>query len=106
MRFRDDYAAAGVPMLPVVAEERTVARRILLYSYLMVGASLLLWPIASTSWVYPVLAGACGIVFLAEAHRLDIAARRGVGVQPMRLFRLSISYLTVVFAAVAVAALV
>ncbi len=105
MRFRDDYAAAGVPMLPVVAGDRTVARRILLYSYLMVGASLLLWPIASTSWVYPVLAAGCGVVFLAEAHRLDAAARRGDAVHPMRLFKLSISYLTVVFGAVAIAAL-
>jgi protoheme IX farnesyltransferase len=106
MRFRDDYAAAGVPMLPVVADERTVARRILIYSYLMVGASLLLWPVASTSWIYPALAGACGVFFLAEAHRLDRAARRGAGVAPMRLFHLSISYLTVVFGAVAVAALI
>jgi protoheme IX farnesyltransferase len=106
MRFRDDYAAAGVPMLPVVAEERTVARRILFYSYLMVGASLLLWPVASTSWIYPVLAGGCGVVFLAEAHRLERAARRGAGVHPMRLFHLSISYLTVVFGAVAIAAFV
>ena len=106
MRFRDDYAAAGVPMLPVVATERVVAWRIVLYSYLMVGASLLLWPVASTSWVYPVLAGACGVVFLAEAHRLHLAARRGSGVHPMRLFRLSISYLTVVFGAVAIAALI
>jgi protoheme IX farnesyltransferase len=106
MRFRDDYAAAGVPMLPVVATERAVTWRILLYSYLMVGASFLLWPVASTNWTYPVLAGGCGALFLAEAHRLHLAARRGGPVQPMRLFRMSISYLTVVFAAVAVAALI
>jgi heme o synthase len=106
MRFRDDYAAAQVPMLPVVADQRTVTLRIVLYSYAMVGASLALWPVASTSWVYPVVAGLVGVVFLAEAHRLDFAARSGRTVQPMRLFRLSISYLTVLFAAVAVAALV
>jgi protoheme IX farnesyltransferase len=106
MRFRDDYAAAQVPMLPVVADERTVTRRIVLYSYAMVGASLVLWPVASTSWVYPVAAAAVGVVFLAEAHRLSWAARHGQAVHPMRLFRLSISYLTVLFVAVAVAALV
>jgi protoheme IX farnesyltransferase len=105
MRFREDYAAAEVPMLPVVADQRTVTRRIVFYSYAMVAASLVLWPIASTSLVYPVAAGVVGAVFLAEAHRLDRAARRGAAVEPMRLFRLSISYLTVLFVAVAVAAL-
>jgi protoheme IX farnesyltransferase len=106
MRFRDDYAAAQVPMLPVVADQRTVTRRILFYSYAMVGASLVLWPVASTSWLYPVAAVAVGAVFLAEAHRLDRDARRGLVVRPMRLFRLSISYLTLLFAAVAIAALI
>jgi protoheme IX farnesyltransferase len=106
MRFRDDYAAARVPMLPVVADQRTVTRRILLYSYAMVAASIALWPIASTSWLYPAAAGIVGVVFLAEAHRLDCDARRGHVLRPMRLFRLSISYLTVLFAAVAVAALI
>jgi protoheme IX farnesyltransferase len=105
MRFREDYAAARVPMLPVVAAERTVTRRIVLYSYAMVAASLLLWPAAGTTWLYPIAATALGAAFLAEAHRLDRAARRGLGVHPMRLFRLSISYLTLLFAAVAVAAL-
>jgi len=106
MRFRDDYATAQVPMLPVVADQRTVTRRILIYSYAMVAVSLALWPVASTSWPYPVAAIAVGAWFLVEAHRLDRDARRGVVVRPMRLFRLSISYLTVLFAAVAVAALI
>jgi protoheme IX farnesyltransferase len=106
MRFRDDYAAAQVPMLPVVADQRTVTRRIVLYSYAMVAASLVLWPIASVSWLYAVAAAVVGIPFLVEAHRLDRTARRGGDVQPMRLFRMSISYLTLLFAAVAVAALV
>src|SRR4051794_38069966 len=67
MRFRDDYAAAQVPMLPVVADQRTVTRRIVLYSYAMVGASLVLWPVAHTSVVYPVVAGVLGAAFLIEA---------------------------------------
>jgi protoheme IX farnesyltransferase len=90
----------------VVAAPATVTRRIVLYSYAMVAASLLLWPTASTPWPYAVAAAVLGAAFLVEAHRLDRAARRGRAVRPMRLFRLSISYLTVLFAAVAVAALI
>ena len=106
MRFRDDYAAAGVPMLPVVATEVAVARRILVYSYVMVAASLALWPIADTGPVYPVAAALIAVPFLVEAHRLDRAARRGARTHPMRLFRMSISYLTLLFGVVAVVALV
>src|SRR4051812_10610647 len=83
MRFRDDYAAAGVPMLPVVATEAAVARRILVYSYVMVGVSLALWPIADTGLVYPVAAAVVGVPFLVEAHRLDRAARGGRRTHPM-----------------------
>jgi UbiA prenyltransferase family len=46
MKFRDDYAAAGVPMLPVVAPAAVVARKIVLYSYAMVAATLALAPYA------------------------------------------------------------
>jgi protoheme IX farnesyltransferase len=105
MRFRDDYAAAGVPMLPVVASAATVARRILIYTVVMVAVSLALWPVAATGWVYPVVAAGAGAVFLADAVRLDRASRRNpAAADPMRLFRFSITYLTVLFAAVAVSA--
>ena len=53
MRFRSDYAAAGVPMLPVVASPATVVSRMLRYSWLTVAASLALWPVARTGPVYP-----------------------------------------------------
>ncbi len=56
-RYREDYARAGVPMLPVVASAQRVARDILAYSYLTVAATLALWPLA-TGWVYGVLAAA------------------------------------------------
>ncbi len=56
MRFKDDYAAAGVPMLPVVADVVVVARRIVAYSWVMVATSLLLWPVAPTGPVYGVAA--------------------------------------------------
>ena len=101
IRYRDDYARAGVPMLPVVASPVTVGRQIVAYAWLTVAASLLLWPIA-TGWVYGVLAAAAGAALLFEAHRLYAATRRGEPGKPMRLFHLSNSYLAFVFVAVAV----
>jgi len=107
MKFRKDYAAANVPMLPVVASPATVARKILWYSYAMVAATLALVPYAG--WIYGILAAALGAWFLAEAHRLDArvaaATADGPPAAPMRLFHLSIAYLTLLFAAVAVTAL-
>jgi heme o synthase len=110
MKFRKDYAAANVPMLPVVASPAAVARKILWYSYAMVAATLALAPWAG--WIYGVAAAALGVWFLAEAHRLDtrIAATEAGSQEtakaaPMRLFHLSIAYLTLLFAAVAVTAL-
>jgi heme O synthase-like polyprenyltransferase len=167
MKFRDDYAAANVPMLPVVASPAVVARKILFYSYVMVLATLALAPYAG--WLYAAAALALGGWFLAEAHRLrsrvaamtfgdrpppaaaggvtpagtaagpaaggnvavvtavqvdaatDVAgqptvsgpaedacaglARPSVNPAPMRLFHLSIAYLTLLFAVIAVTAL-
>ena len=108
MKFRKDYAAANVPMLPVVATAAVVAKKILWYSYAMVGATLILVPYAG--WIYGVAAAVLGVWFLAEAHRLNarIAAPEGSPGEspaPMRLFHLSIAYLTLLFAAVAVTAL-
>ncbi len=171
MKFRDDYVAAGVPMLPAVATPAEVARKILLYSYLMVAVTLALAPYAG--WLYTACAIGLGGWFLIEAHRLrarvaampgadepvgarwaaglspapagdmmpgpagvatatavdvaaavdvtaglaDTAASRGVtegacagliqpsvNPAPMRLFHLSIAYLTLLFAVIAVTA--
>jgi protoheme IX farnesyltransferase len=96
MRFRDDYARAGVPMLPVVADRATVVRRILVYSWGMVAVSLLLWPVARTGWLYPAAASALGAGFLRDGYRLA----RGSG-SPVQLFHSSIRYLTLLFLAVA-----
>ncbi len=101
IRYRDDYARAGVPMLPVVATPIAVARQIVGYSYLTVAATVLLWPLA-TGWLYGVLAMAAGAALLIEAHRLYAATRRGESGKPMRLFHLSNSYLAFVFVAIAV----
>jgi heme o synthase len=103
MRFKDDYARAGVPMLPVVATARTVARKILGYSYVMVAASLIL--ALYSGWPYGICAAGLGGWFLAEAHRLRARVAAGEAAAPMRLFHLSIAYLTLLFAVVAVTAL-
>jgi protoheme IX farnesyltransferase len=104
LRFRADYAAAGVPMLPVVTDTASVTRRVVAYSWAMVAASLLLWPVAGTGPGYPVAAVVLGAAFLAEAHRLHRRARAGradADLAPMRLFHWSITYLTLLFVAVA-----
>ncbi len=108
MKFRKDYAAANVPMLPVVASPAAVTRKILWYSYAMVAATLVLIPYAG--WIYGVLAAGLGAWFLVEAHALDTRVRTadaeaGPAPASMRLFHLSIAYLTLLFAAVAVTAL-
>jgi heme o synthase len=105
MKFKDDYARANVPMLPVVASPAVVTRKILLYSYAMVAATLALAPYAG--WLYATAAVGLGGWFLVEAHRLD-AQVRADGTDkpfPMRLFHLSIAYLTLLFVVVAIAAL-
>jgi heme o synthase len=107
MRFKEEYAAAGVPMLPVVAKDAAVARQVVIYSWHTVVTSLALIPVASMGWVYLVVTVPAGGLFLLEAHRLLMRARAPENVttaslNPMRLFHYSISYLTLVFLAVAV----
>jgi protoheme IX farnesyltransferase len=100
MRFRDDYARAGVPMLPVVATAERVVRQIVVYSWVMVVWTLLLVPV--TGWIYLGFALLAGGWFLTYAHRLNAAVRRGENGNPIKLFHLSNSYLTLVFVALAV----
>jgi len=103
LRYVDDYAAAGVPMLPVVAPPRVVAVQIVAYSWAMVVASLLLVPVAPTGWLYAVAAAVLGAWFLREAHALKRRVDRGdADPRPMRLFHGSITYLSLLFLAVAV----
>jgi protoheme IX farnesyltransferase len=104
IRYREDYAAADVPMLPVVAGARTVARQIVGYSYAMVATSLLLWPVAQTGWVYPAAAVVLGVAFLVESHLLLARSRISddvVALKPMRLFHWSNMYLSLLFVFVA-----
>jgi protoheme IX farnesyltransferase len=104
MKFKDDYAAAHVPMLPVVEKFVVVARQIVAYSWAMVAASLLLVWVHPMGWLYLVTAVVTGALFLAEAHRLLRAAKAGEGPQvlrPMRLFHFSITYVGILFLGVA-----
>ncbi|MGH3355025.1 MAG: heme o synthase, partial [Nocardioidaceae bacterium] len=101
----DDYAAADVPMLPVVAPARRVTREIAAYSWATVATSLLLWPVAGTGWLYPVVAAVLGVLLLVEAHLLHARARGGYDLTvlaPMRLFHGSNLYLALLFLAVAI----
>ncbi|MFC5288029.1 heme o synthase [Actinokineospora guangxiensis] len=100
MKFRDDYAKAGVPMLPVVATPVQVAKQIVVYSWVMVAWTLLLLP--ATGWVYFAFAILAGAWFLVYAHKLHVAIKRDEPANPMKLFHLSNSYLTLVFLALAV----
>jgi protoheme IX farnesyltransferase len=101
MRFKDDYAAAGVPMLPVVAPAKSVTRQIVGYSWAMVAASLALVPFGAGP-LYAAVASVLGVWFLVEAHRLHRRVVRGEQPRPLALFHLSISYLSLLFVAVAV----
>jgi heme o synthase len=100
MRYKDDYKAAGVPMLPVVATEQVVTRQIVLYTWATVAATAALIPAAGV--VYAAVALAAGAWFLLMAHQLYSGVRRGEAVKPLRLFLQSNNYLAVVFIGLAV----
>ena len=103
MRFKDDYARAGVPMLPVVRTERQVTNHILVYSVVMVATSLALIPVASMGWLYGGTAVFLGAAFLVLAYRLHQSVVAGEDSQrrAMTLFHGSITYLALLFLAVA-----
>jgi protoheme IX farnesyltransferase len=100
MKYKEDYRAAGVPMLPAVATEQQVTKQILIYTWLTVAATLALVP--ATGWLYAVVALLAGIWFLVLAQKLYSGVRRGEPVKPLRLFLQSNNYLAVVFLARAV----
>jgi protoheme IX farnesyltransferase len=103
LRYRGDYAAARVPMLPVVRGEVETARQIVLYTIALIAVSLLLLPAAGMGWIYFAAAVVLGGAFLRSA--LLLRADAGSGRAAIGLFRYSISYLTLLFAAVAVDAI-
>ena len=99
MRYKDDYKAAGVPMLPAVATERQVTKQIVIYTWLTVAATLAL--ALAAGWLYTAVAAVAGVWFLTMAHQLYAGVRRGEPVKPLRLFLQSNNYLAVVFCALA-----
>jgi heme o synthase len=100
MRYKEDYQAAGVPMLPAVATERQVTKQILIYTWLTVLATLVL--ALATGWLYAAVAVLAGVWFLTMAHQLYAGVRAGAAVKPLRLFLQSNNYLALVFCALAV----
>jgi len=102
MRYKDDYAAAEVPMLAVVRGRTAVGLQVVLYAWATVVCSLLLVPLAPMGVVYASISVLSGAWFLIESHRLYAAAIRPGEVKPMRVFHASITYLTLVFIAVGV----
>lgn len=105
MKYREDYKAAGVPMLPVVKPDAYVTARIMGYTTAMVITSLVLVPVASMGWIYTVTAVVLGVAFLAVAYSVRRAALREdprINELAMRVFHASITYLALLFAAVAV----
>ena len=102
LRYKQDYTDAKVPMLPVVRGNRTVGVQIILYAWALVAATLLLIPVASMGLIYTITAVISGLWFIFESYRLYRQALLGEIENPMRLFHGSISYLTVLFIAIAV----
>ncbi|AMB58404.1 heme o synthase [Microterricola viridarii] len=102
MKYRDDYKAAGVPMLAVVRGRAQVGLQTILYAWATVACSLLLVPVAGMGIVYTAVALVTGGWFIYETHRLYNHAIRHNEVSPMRVFHGSIAYLTLLFVAVGI----
>ena len=99
VKYKDDYQAASVPMLPAVATFKRTAREILVYSVVLVGVTLVLAAVAKLGVIYVVSASVLGAVFVAMAVRLW---RRATPKAAMQLFSYSITYLTLLFVLMAV----
>lgn len=102
LRYKKDYEDAGVPMLPVVRNNRTVGVQIILYAWALVASTLILIPVASMGLIYSATALVSGAWFVLESYRLYRQALVGEITNPMRLFHGSISYLTLLFIAIAI----
>ncbi len=103
IKYKDDYRAADVPMLPVVADQRTTCRRIIAYTILLWGLTLLFAPVAHMGVLYLVAALALGGVFTFQTVRLFVDPTPA---RAMRVFGWSITYVTLLFGAMALDQLV
>ena len=100
MRYKEDYRAAGVPMLPVIATEIQVARQMLFYTWATVLSTLVLC--LATGWIYAAVALAAGGWFIFVVHKLYRATLRGEEVTPLKVFLQSNEYLAIVFCGLAI----
>ena len=103
IKYKDDYSKADVPMLPSVAAYETVARRILGYTVIVVGLTLVFGPVADLGWIYLGSAIVLGATFIALAIKVYRTESSAVA---MKLFTFSITYITLLFGAMAVDVLV
>ncbi|MGX5714141.1 heme o synthase [Sphingopyxis terrae subsp. ummariensis] len=99
---RSDYAAAGIPMMPVVAGERATRRQILLYAVVMAAAAIAPWPLGYTGALYGWTATILSALFVLLSAQVGLrSAGEGDRMQPeKRLFAFSIAYLFILFGAV------
>ncbi|MFW0790527.1 heme o synthase [Gordonia sp. CPCC 205333] len=104
MRYKEDYKAAGVPMLPVVATEIQVTRQMVFYTWATVVASLIL--VWGASWIYGTVALLAGLWFLNRVHKLYSDTKRGHEVAPLKVFLQSNEYLAILFCGLAIDAVV
>ncbi|MGH3579916.1 MAG: UbiA family prenyltransferase, partial [Mycobacterium sp.] len=98
VRYRDDYAAAGVPMLPAVRSLAKTAHQVLVYTAVLCVLTLVLVPVARLGTIYLVAALTLGTLFLFHAIKL---VRQPTAQVAMRLFGYSITYLSLLFCAMA-----
>ncbi|CAH0150750.1 MULTISPECIES: heme o synthase [unclassified Microbacterium] len=102
MKYADQYDEVDVPMLGATRSGSQVGLQVILYAWATVACSLLLIPVASMGLVYTVSALVFGGWFIYESHRLYSRAVQGGEPRPMRVFHASITYLTLLFVAIAV----
>ena len=98
MKYKDDYSAADVPMLPSVASFKNTATQMVAYTVVLLAVSVAFGPIADMGWLYNISAAVLGIIFLGMAIELR---RSNSEAKAMRLFSYSISYITLLFGAMA-----
>ncbi|PRB72255.1 heme o synthase [Arthrobacter sp. MYb213] len=106
MKYADDYNAASVPMLGAIANARRVSVQVVLYAWATVVCSLLLLPMGYAGIVYTAVAGGAGLWFVYESHVLYRETQRDhspaeMNRKAMKVFHISITYLSLVFVALA-----
>ena len=99
IRYREDYSAAAVPMLPSVADDRTVGRQIVAYTVVVWALTVVFVPVADMGWLYTAAAVVLGAVFTVQSVRL---AADPTPPRAMALFHWSITYVSLLFGVMAV----